>query len=284
MEKLDMNLLLAVARGSSEPPRLIVVNYRGAGEDEPVYGLLGKGVTFDSGGLSLKGKEAISHMHTDKAAGAIVLGLAVALSLLKAKVNLTVVVPAVENMLSGNSYKPGDIFKSMAGKTVEVLNTDAEGRLIMADALTYMQRNLKIKNIIDLATLTGGSKVALGPDIIPVFSNNRNMVELFEESCWHSGEVCWEMPLYKNYLNRLESQVACLKNHSDEPPATIIAALFLSEFIEEGTDWMHLDIGGHEFRDKESLYLSYGANAIGMRSLLRYYLHLAQEDIGKDRE
>lgn len=279
MEGLGMDLLLSVAKGSTEPPRLIIAEYMGGGEEKPVYGLLGKGVTFDSGGISLKDQSAIDHMHMDKTAGAIVLGILEALASLNAKINLVGVIPAVENMPGGNSYKPGDIIRSMSGKTVEIINTDAEGRLIMVDALTYMQRKLNIKNIIDLATLTGGSKVALGPDIIPIFSNDKEMTELFKKSCWHSGEACWEMPLYRKYLTKLESQVAHLKNHTADPPTTILAALFLSEFIDPETEWMHLDIGGHEFRGEEFSYQTYGATALGMRSLIRYFLMIAEAEI-----
>jgi leucyl aminopeptidase len=279
METHRMDLLLAVAKGSSEVPRLIQLEYRGASPDEPFYGLLGKGVTFDSGGISLKDKKAMDHMHMDKTAGAVVMGVIMALALIKAKVNVVAVIPAVENMPGSNSYKPGDIIMSMSGKSVEITNTDAEGRLIMADTLTYMQKKLNIKNIIDFATLTGGSKVALGPDIIPIFSNDEKMAELFKKACWHSGEACWEMPLYKNYLNKLNSHVADIKNHCDNPPSTIIAALFLSEFIEKNTSWMHLDIGGHEFREEEFSYQPYGATALGMRSIIRYYMQIAGEEI-----
>ncbi|MEQ8191194.1 MAG: leucyl aminopeptidase [Candidatus Eremiobacterota bacterium] len=282
MQSLNMNLLLAVSRGSKEAPRLIVLEYRGAGEGKPVYGLLGKGVTFDSGGVSLKDQTAMNHMHLDKTAGAVVIGILAALSSLKVKINLTGVIPAVENMPGGNAYKPGDIIKAMSGKTVEITNTDAEGRLIMADSLTYMQQILKIGNIIDFATLTGGSKTALGTDIIPVFSRYKDMVDLFRESCWHSGEVCWEMPLYRNYLKLLKSHVADIKNMVKDSPSTLLGALFLGEFIENNTEWMHLDIGGHEFREEEFSYQAYGATALGMRSLIRYYLHLAGEDIGTD--
>ncbi|HPZ09602.1 MAG TPA: leucyl aminopeptidase [Candidatus Eremiobacteraeota bacterium] len=284
MEKLGMNLLLAVGRGSVEPVRLIILEYHGGGHDKPLYGLLGKGVTFDSGGVSLKDRSSMSHMHLDKTAGAVVIGILTALATLKVKINIAGIIPAVENMPAGNAYKPGDIIKSMSGKTVEVTNTDAEGRLIMADSLTYMQSILNIKYIVDFATLTGGSKAALGSDIIPVFSNDRHMVKLFKEACWHSGELCWQMPLYKNYLKLLKSHVADLKNHSKDPPSTIAGALFLNEFVEHDTRWMHIDIGGHEFREEEFSYLPCGATALGMRSLIRFYLHVAGEDIGKDSE
>ncbi|MFC1850924.1 M17 family metallopeptidase [candidate division CSSED10-310 bacterium] len=283
IKKLGMNLLTAVSAGSEQPPRLIIIEHHGAGKDKPIHGLLGKGVTFDSGGVTLKVETAMSHMHLDKTAGAVVLGIAVALSLLKARVNFTGVIPAVENMPDGRAYKPGDIIASLSGKTVEVTNTDAEGRLLMADSLTYMQQNLNINHIIDFATLTGGSKTALGSEIIPFFANDKKMGELFKEACWHSGEICWEMPLYRKYLASLSSHVAHIKNHSEKGPSTILGALFLAEFVEKNTHWMHLDIGGHEFREEEFSYQPHGATALGMRSLIRYYLHLANEDIGKDR-
>lgn len=274
MKEMGMNLLLAVGQGSTEPSKMIVLKYTGAGADQPYYGLLGKGVTFDSGGVSLKVHNALSHMHMDKTAGAVVLGVAAALSLLKSRVNFIGVVPAVENMLDGKAYKPGDIIRSLSGKTVEVTNTDAEGRLIMADTLTYMQNHLDLDNIIDFATLTGGAQAALGTDIIPIFSNDREMVAMMKKACWHSGEDCWEMPLYKNYRNHIVSQVADIKNHADNAPSMIIGALFLREFVDNKTKWMHVDIGGHEFREAAFSYLPYGATALGMRSLIRYFHRL----------
>ncbi|MBN2382243.1 leucyl aminopeptidase [bacterium] len=284
IEQLKMNMILAVNAGSVEPPRLIILEYLEAGPDEPVHGLLGKGVTFDSGGVSLKTQTSISHMHLDKTAGAVVLGTAVALSLLKAKVNFIGVIPAVENMLDGRAYKPGDIFESMSGKTIEVINTDAEGRLILADALTYMQRNLGLQNLIDFATLTGGSKRTLGSDIIPVFANDNQMFDAFREACWHSGEACWRMPLFRNYRKGLFSHVAELKNDDNDTPSTILGALFLQEFVEKDTKWMHIDIGGHEFREEEFSYQPVGATALGMRSLIRYFLRLAGQDTGRDQD
>jgi len=282
--RLNMNMITAVCAGSAQPPRVIVVEHRQGNDTDPVYGLLGKGVTFDSGGVSLKTKTSISHMHLDKTAGAVVLGTAMALSMLEARLNFVGVIPAVENMMGGRAYKPGDIFESMSGKTIEVVDTDAEGRLILADALTYMQQNLKISNIIDFATLTGGAKAALGSDIIPFFSNDDMMIEQFKNACWHSGEACWHMPLFRNYRKKLLSPVAELKNHIDDAPSMIMGALFLQEFIKTGTHWMHIDIGGHEFREEEFSYQPYGATALGMRSLIRYYLHLARHHTGLEND
>lgn len=277
LKKTGLNMLLAVGRGSKEEARLIVIKYEGADKNAPMHGLLGKGVTFDSGGISLKIQSAMSHMHMDKTAGAVVLGVAIALSIMKTPINFVGVVPAVENMPDGNSYRPGDILTSFSGKTVEVTNTDAEGRLIMADSLTYMQKNLNISDLIDFATLTGGAQTALGTDIIPIFSNTREMITNFKIACHNSGEDCWEMPLYNNYRRYLTSKVANIRNHANSAPSLLMGALFLNEFIEDNTNWMHLDIGGHEFREEEFSYQPSGATALGMRSLIRYYINLAKK-------
>jgi len=274
-----MNLLLAVGKGSAVPPRLIWLEYRGAGNGSPVYGLLGKGITFDAGGLSLKDQASISNMHLDKTAGAMVLGVIRALIALNARVNVTGVISAAENMPDGRAYRPGDVIRSYAGRTVEISDTDAEGRLVMADALTFMQNDLNIKRIIDVATLTGGAEAAFGPDIIPVMTNTQQMADQFIHACAHSGEPAWELPLYKEYREMLDSQIADIVNDVADGPSTIVSALFLNEFIEPGTEWLHLDIAGKEMTEKEKGYIPKGATGVGLRSLIRYFLHLAGDDI-----
>jgi len=279
MKQKGMNLILAVSQGSANAPRLIVLEYNGNGEHSKPIGLIGKGVTFDSGGISLKPGKDMHKMKADRAGGAIAMAVIKALAMMHAQIHLVVVIPTVENMPSGNAYKPGDIFKSYSGKSVEILNTDAEGRLILADAISYAQKDLSIDRLIDVATLTGGALSALGPKIIAAFSNDDNLYKFFEEGCWHSGEYCWRMPLYMEYQDMLKSDVADLKNLSYQPPSTIEGALFLQSFIKKDTKWMHLDIASVDYSDTTSGYLTKGSTGIGIRSLVRMLMHLSEQDL-----
>lgn len=244
MEKLGMGSILAVAQGSQQSPRLIVLRYWGAGKDgtRPSLALIGKAVCFDSGGISIKPSENMGDMKGDMAGGAAVLGAMRAIAQLKPKVNVTVLVPAVENMPSGSASRPGDIVKTMSGKTYEILSTDAEGRMILADALTYA-RKLGCSPLIDVATLTGAIVIALGNEYTGAFSNDQATLDKVLAASRQSGEKVWPMPTDDEYKELLESDVADMKNIGGRGGGAITGALFIGAFAEE-TPWVHLDIAG----------------------------------------
>lgn len=244
MEHLGMGSILAVAQGSEQPPKLIVLRYWGAGKDDqrPPLALIGKAVTFDSGGISIKPSEGMGGMKADMSGGAAVLGAMRAIALLKPKVNVTVLVPAVENMPSGSAARPGDIVKTMSGKTYEIVSTDAEGRMILADALTYARR-LGCAPLIDVATLTGACVIALGHVYTGGFSNDQPTLDKLLAVSKESGEKIWPMPTDDEYKEQLESDVADMKNTGGRPAGAITGALFIGAFAED-TPWVHLDIAG----------------------------------------
>lgn len=238
-----MEALLAVARGSDEPARLIVLKHMGAGHEAPVEAaLVGKGVTFDSGGLSLKSPASMENMKSDKAGACAVLGAMQAIAQLQVPKNVIGIIPAVENMPSGRAQRPGDVVRSMSGKTIEVLDTDAEGRLILADALWYATQ-FKPKYIVDLATLTGACVVALGTLRAGLFSNDEALCESISRASERAGEKLWRLPLDHEYRKDLESSIADIKNIGERWGGAITAAKFLEEFID-GLPWCHLDIAG----------------------------------------
>ncbi len=242
MAKLGMNALLAVARGSRQPPKLIVLRYRGAAEGEAPVALVGKGVTFDSGGISIKPAAAMDEMKFDMCGAASVLGTVRAAAELALPVNLVGLVPAVENLPDGDALKPGDIVTSLSGTTVEILNTDAEGRLILCDALTYAQR-FEPDTIIDIATLTGACIVALGHTASGLFTNTPELGAALLEAGLRSGDRCWELPVWPEYGELLKSEFADVANVGGRPAGSITAASFLSRFAR-GQRWAHLDIAG----------------------------------------
>ena len=251
IEKEKMGLLLAVNKGSDKEPRFIVIEYKGDPKSNDNTALVGKGVTYDSGGLSLKPSTSMDTMKSDMAGAASVLGIIHAISSLNLKVNVTGIIPATENSIGPSSYKPGDVYVAMSGKTVEVKNTDAEGRLILADALHYASVKIKPKRIIDLATLTGAVVVALGEDISAVYSTSNQLAEMILNSSEKTGDPMWRMPLFKDYRKQLDSDIADLKNIGNGREAgSITAALFLQEFVDEKIDWAHIDIAGPAFISK----------------------------------
>ncbi len=241
LEALKMGSLLAVARGSAQQPRLIVLKYRGAGKNAPVV-LVGKGITFDSGGISIKPGAAMDEMKFDMCGAASVLGTMRALSELKLKINVVGVVAACENMPSGNAAKPGDIVTSMSGQTIEILNTDAEGRLILCDALTYSER-FKPAAVVNIATLTGACVVALGGVNSGLFSNNDELATEVLKASRESGDPAWRMPLDDDYQEQLKSNFADMANIGTPGAGAVIAACFLSRFTK-AYPWAHLDIAG----------------------------------------
>ena len=242
IEKLGMGSFLAVAQGSDEPPRLIVMHYQGAGKKQAPTVLVGKGVTFDSGGISLKPGEGMDEMKFDMGGAASVFGTMRAVAQLKAKVNLIGVVVATENMPSGKAVKPGDVVTSMSGQTIEILNTDAEGRLILCDALTYAER-FKPAAIIDIATLTGACVIALGGVRSGLFSADDELAKALQDAGDAALDPCWRMPVDEEYDDALKSNFADMANIGGRPAGSITAAMFLKRFTK-GQRWAHLDIAG----------------------------------------
>jgi leucyl aminopeptidase len=260
--------LLGVAQGSTREPKLIVLEHRGGNKKEAPIVLVGKGVTFDSGGISLKPGEKMDEMKMDMAGGAAVIGTMLAAALLELPVNLVGIVPAVENMPSGTAYRPGDILTSLSGQTIEVLNTDAEGRLILADALTYAKR-YEPQLVIDLATLTGACIIALGHQATAVLGNNQKLVQALLAAGEESGERLWQLPLWEDYDQQIKSDVADVKNIGGRAAGTITAAAFLKKFAGD-FHWAHLDIAGTAWRDQSQPYIPKGGTGVGVRMLVAF--------------
>ena len=264
--KLGMGLLLGVARGSSEPPRLMVFRYEPAGAPAaPVLGLVGKGITFDTGGISIKPADGMERMKDDMAGGAAVACAMRAIALLGAPIRVVGVVPATENMPGGRAIKPGDILKSASGKTVEVINTDAEGRLILGDGLWYA-RQLGATHLVDIATLTGACVVALGKITSGLFGTPTERVEPVRRVADRAGDRAWPMPLFDEYRDQLKSEIADIMNTGGRPAASITAAIFLKEFTG-GLPWVHMDIAGTAWADEARPYLPKGPSGVGVRTL-----------------
>jgi leucyl aminopeptidase len=265
MKELGMGALLGVGQGSSHPPFLIVLRYqpaRTSGDDH--LALVGKGVTFDTGGISIKPAENMDKMKYDMAGGAAVIGAMRAIAQLKPSIPVTGYIPTVENMLSGHALRPGDILTSFSGKTIEVLNTDAEGRHILADALTYANRS-GATHIIDAATLTGAINVALGQHNIGAFTNNEALLERFKAAAQVAGEKAWQLPLEEEYKDYLKSAFADLPNVGGRAAGSITAAWFLKEFADP-TPWVHLDIASTAWLDDGKPWISKGPSGVAVRA------------------
>jgi leucyl aminopeptidase len=275
MKTQGMGGLLGVSQGSNQPPRFIVLSYTGGTSKGIDVALVGKGITFDSGGISIKPSENMGDMKGDMAGGASVLAAVMAIAQLKPKVNVTAFVPATENMPSGTAQKPGDIIKILNGKTVEVVNTDAEGRLILADALSYAVK-IGAKSIIDVATLTGACQVALGNICTGSFSNNEKLLEKVTAAGKDSGEPSWPMPMFEEYKEIIKSDVADMKNSGIRYGGAISAAKFLEEFVDK-TPWVHLDIAGTSDTDKEKGWQIKGATGVPVRTLVEFVLNEAKK-------
>ena len=270
MEAMGMGALLGVAKGSNQPPKLITLAYKGDEHSEKTIGILGKGITFDSGGISIKPSEGMDEMKGDMAGAAAVMTALGAIAQLEPKINVTAVIPATENLPSGTALKPGDILKAMNGKTIEVISTDAEGRLILADALSYAVKQ-GLSPLIDLATLTGACRVALGTLYSGVFGNDQNLIDKVLKAGERTGERMWQMPMPEEYKEQNRSEIADIKNTGDRYGGAITAALFLAEFVDS-TPWVHLDIAGPRLSNKESGYLVKGATGFGVRTLVELAL------------
>jgi len=272
MEEKGMHSVLAVARGSDEPARFIILSHMRAPQtDQPPLVFVGKGVTFDSGGLSLKSASGMEDMKADKAGACSVLAAMQAIAQLQVPVNVIGLIPAVENLPSGRAQRPGDVIRSMSGKTIEVLDTDAEGRLILADALHYA-RTLNPRMIVDLATLTGACVVALGHFRAGLFCNNEQLYGQFIQAAGRSGERFWRLPLDTDYRKELDSQIADIKNVGSKAGGAITAAKFLQEFVGE-TPWCHVDMAGTDsFAEGEELK---GPTGFGVRTLAELAMSIA---------
>jgi leucyl aminopeptidase len=246
MEKLGMNTLLSVARGSHEPPKFIVLRHAGGASSAKPVVLVGKGITFDSGGISLKPGPEMDEMKYDMCGAASVLGTLKAAALMKLPLNVIGVIPSTENMPGGAATKPGDVITSMSGQTVEILNTDAEGRLILCDALTYVQR-FDPECVVDVATLTGACVIALGHVATGLLANNEGLAKELLDAGQDSYDRAWQMPLWDDYQEQLKSNFADMANIGGRPAGTITAACFLARFTEK-YHWAHLDIAGTAWR------------------------------------
>ena len=268
MKQLGMGALLGVAMGSAEPPALIVLRYKPEhAPAEPVHlGLVGKGVTFDTGGISIKPSDGMEKMKYDMSGGAAVIAAMQALAQLKPRIPVTALIPAVENMPGSRAQRPGDIVTTLSGKTVEVLNTDAEGRMILADALTYAKR-LGCTHLVDAATLTGAIVVALGHVNVGVFANDDALLQRWMNAAKAEGEKMWNMPMDEEYKEQLKNPYADLQNIGTRYGGAITAALFIKEFAD-GTPWVHLDIAGVAWLDDAKPYMAKGPSGAPMRSFV----------------
>jgi len=270
MVELGMGALLGVAQGSAQPPKFIVLHYRGDPSTDRAIGYVGKGITFDTGGISIKPAQGMEEMKGDMTGGAAVIAALRAIGQLKPRINVTGIVPATENMPGGNAIKPGDVLRAMNGKTIEVVNTDAEGRLILADGLSYAV-HLHLDPIVDIATLTGAIGVALGNQAAGLMTNDQATADAVIAAGKESGERIWQLPMYDEYKEQIKSDVADMKNSGGRPAGSITAAMLLQEFVD-GTPWVHLDIAGVDIFHSEKGWIVKGCSGIPVRTLVNFAL------------
>ena len=271
MESMGLNGIVSVGKGSHFPPKLIILEYHGSTDNRKPYLLVGKGVTFDTGGISLKDSDKMDEMKFDKSGGCNIIAIMKAVASLKLAINVIGLIPSVENMPSSTSYRPGDIIKMYNGKTVEVLNTDAEGRLILADALAFGISSFNPKAVVDLATLTGACIIALGTNVAAVIGRNKKFIEELSNVSEATGEKLWELPLYEEFYEQIKSSVADIKNVGGRPGGAITAAAFLSNFTN-GLPWIHIDIAGTAWTQEGTYERGYnpkGATGFGIRTLVK---------------
>ena len=267
MEKLGMGALLGVASGSAQPPKFIILEYRKGG-GKPFIALVGKTITFDSGGISIKPSENMDKMKDDMSGGAAVLGALRTVAALKLPLNIVGLLPATENMPGGSAYKPGDVLRTLSGQTIEIINTDAEGRLILSDALAYACR-YKPAVIVDIATLTGACRVALGQEAMGMLGTDDKLKQKIREAGEKTGERVWELPLWEGYYDQIKSDVADMKNAGGRDGGAITAAALLSRFVQD-YPWVHLDIAATAWTEKDRPYTPKGATGIGVRLLTQF--------------
>lgn len=280
-QELGMGAFLAVAQGSANPPAMIVMRYWGDPEHKDrTLGLVGKGITFDSGGISIKPADRMEDMKGDMSGGAATIAAMQAIAQLKPHVNVTGIVAAAENMPGGGSFKPGDILRAMNGKTIEIVNTDAEGRLVLADAVAYASGTLKLNPILDAATLTGAIVIALGIYRAGVFTNDDALADTLYEIGDKTGEKNWQMPMDEEYLLSIRSDWADLKNSGGRSGGSITAAWFIREFVAKGTKWAHLDVAGAVGTGdgKERGYVNKWGNGMPTRTFIEFALRMANEN------
>jgi leucyl aminopeptidase len=270
MEKLGMGALLGVAQGSAREARLLVLKWNGGGGKGQPTAFVGKGVTFDTGGISIKPAAGMEAMKWDMGGAGAVAGALKALALRKAKANVIGICGLVENMPGGNAQRPGDVVTTMSGQTVEVINTDAEGRLVLADAVCYVQRNFKPSTVIDLATLTGAILISLGHEWAGLFSNDEELAGELIKAGGESGDKLWRMPLGEPFDRLIDSPIADMKNVGPREGGSITAAQFIQRFVESGTKWAHVDMAGKAWADKASSTYEKGATGFGVRLLDQY--------------
>jgi len=269
IKEMKMGAFWSVAQGSDEPPALIVMTYEPAGAPaKPVLGLVGKGITFDTGGISIKPADGMEKMKYDMAGGATMIGAMRAIALLKPKVKVVGIVCATENMPSGKAQKPGDVQIAMSGKSIEIINTDAEGRLVLADGL-YYARQLGCTHLVDAATLTGAVVVALGYANAGIFANDDDMYDRFHAANAKAGEKMWRMPLDDEYKEQIRSSIADIVNSGGRWGGAVTAAMFLKEFAED-TPWIHLDIAGTAWTEDQKPWIAKGPSGIALRSLVEF--------------
>lgn len=272
LEKEKMGLLLAVNRGSTSDPALIILSYRGNPKSKDHTILIGKGITYDTGGLNLKPVASMDTMKADMAGGATVLGTIYSIAKLGLKVNVTAMIPASENSISAESFKPGDVYRSYAGHMIEITNPDAEGRLVLADAISYAKRRLQPTRIIDIATLTGAIDIALGSEACGLFSNDDALANALHQSAERTFERVWRLPLFEEYRDSLKSEIGDLKNSAGRSASSSLAAIFLQEFVEE-TPWAHLDIASVGYLNEKKRYHPKFGTGFGVRLLVDLLSH-----------
>jgi leucyl aminopeptidase len=270
MAELGMGALLGVSQGSPREARILALRWNGAGEGDPALALVGKGVTFDTGGISIKPAAGMEDMKWDMGGAGAVAGAMKALALRKAKVNVVGVMGLVENMPDGHAQRPGDVVTSMSGQTIEVINTDAEGRLVLCDCITWVQKTYKVKTIVDLATLTGAMIVSLGNEMGGVFANDDALADSLLAAAKASGDALWRFPLGAAYDKLIDSPIADMKNVGPRGGGSITAAQFIQRFVDEGVTWAHLDIAGMVWSDKDGPTWGKGATGYGVRLLDRF--------------
>jgi len=267
MRKLGMGALLGVAQGSVREPKMLVLRWNGGAKDATPVVFIGKGVTFDTGGISIKPAQGMEMMKWDMGGAGAVVGALKALALRKAKANVVGVCALVENMPGGNAQRPGDVVTTMSGQTVEVINTDAEGRLILCDAMTWAQKTFKPKTMIDLATLTGAMVISLGHEFGGIFANDDSLAKELDKAGAASGDRLWRLPMAEAYDRLIDSPIADIKNVGPREAGSITAAQFLGRFVDEGVRWAHLDIAGMAWSDKVGTTFDKGATGYGVRVL-----------------
>ncbi|MCH7744979.1 MAG: leucyl aminopeptidase [Chloroflexi bacterium] len=276
MTELGMGALLGVAQGSDEPPKFIILRYKGDPTDESNnLGILGKGITFDSGGLDIKSASGMSTMKGDMAGGAAVISAMQAIGKLKPKINITAIVPATENMPGGRAQRPGDVVRAMNGKTSEIDNTDAEGRLVLADAAAYA-RSINLTRIVDVATLTGAVVMALGSICTGAFGNDQDFIDQIVAAGNEVGERMWQLPMYDDYKEGFKSDIADIKNTGGRGAGSITGAQIIGEFVE-GASWVHLDIAGTARTESDKGYAPKGASGVPVRTLINLAQNLSKK-------